>query len=62
MVTTQGGHDGTETTSVPEGAGARGAALAHAAPLARDVALVVLEGAVLAGQKVPAPGPEGAHL
>jgi len=59
---TQGGHDGTETTSVPKGAGARGAALAHAAPLARNVALVVLEGAMLAGQKVPAPGPEGANL
>jgi hypothetical protein len=28
MVTTQRGHDGTETTSVPEGAGARGVALA----------------------------------
>ncbi len=47
---------------MPKGAGARGAALAHAAPLARNVALVVLEGAMLAGQKVPAPGPEGANL
>ena len=47
---------------MPEGADARGAALAHADPLARDVALVVLEGAVLAGQKVPAPDPEGTHL
>ncbi len=47
---------------MPEGAGARGAALAHAAPLARDVVLFVLEGAMLAGQKVPAAGPEGANL